>query len=182
MRNLRRRLNKGIKGFTLVELLVVIAIIAILSVTAYVALGGQTAKARNARRQQDLATIQNAVQLYAIENNNYVPANLDALVPKFMPKLPLDPSAPKGTTLDYDQDNNTTQTPAFHYAYAANSKTFLLGTTLEDEEDLEAYESYVVGNASSSLIEPTQTPNGTCGDANVPIDPPSTDCAPVAIW
>lgn len=59
------------KGFSLVELLVVITIIAILSVVAYTALGGQTAKARDSRRMQDIATIQSALEIYFVSNNRF---------------------------------------------------------------------------------------------------------------
>ena len=68
IKNLKLK-NSRKSGFSLVELLVVITIIAILSVTAYVALGGQTEKARNSRRMQDLTTIQSALEIYYIDNN-----------------------------------------------------------------------------------------------------------------
>lgn len=183
MENLRKRLNGKAKGFTLVELLVVIAIIAILSVTAYVALGGQTAKARNARRQQDLATIQNAVQLYAIEHNNLVPKGLKDLMPEFMLKVPLDPSAPKDTVATYGStDNNSTVAEDYHYAYAANSKSFQLGATLEDTEDIEKYKAYVIGSASTDLILATPAPAPASCEAGSKTSDGDADCVPVNIW
>lgn len=45
------------KGFTLVELLVVMAIIGVLAALAFVYLGGATAKARDAKRMNDLGQI-----------------------------------------------------------------------------------------------------------------------------
>ena len=66
------------KGFSLVELLVVITIIAILSVVAYTAVGGQTIKARNSKRMEDLTAIQQALEIYAIANNNKYPDSLNS--------------------------------------------------------------------------------------------------------
>jgi general secretion pathway protein G len=151
MKNLskiQRSIVKGqlpkVKGFTLVELLVVIAIIAILSVTAYVALGGQTAKARNSRRMQDLGAIQNALELYFVENNSRYPEALDDealdddLVPKYMPTLPTDPWGE-----DYE----------YVYAVSGNQKSYQLAATIENDSDADdAYEAYVIGNSDTDLI------------------------------
>lgn len=172
-------IRKTNKGFSLVELLVVITIMAILSVTAYVALGGQTAKARNSRRANDLAAIQSALEIHFLAHNNAYPANLDGLSVE-MPDIPLDPSAPSGTTPDYDQDNNTTAVPAYHYGYAVSGKSYQLGATFEAEDGSNAYEAYIIGNAASDLIFPTTVPSQSCGDADV--EDGDTACVPSNIW
>jgi prepilin-type N-terminal cleavage/methylation domain-containing protein len=58
--------NKKIflKAFTLIELLVVIAVIGLLSTIVIVSMSGTRAKARDARRLQDLRQLQKAVELY----------------------------------------------------------------------------------------------------------------------
>lgn len=53
------------KGFTLVELLVVISIIGLLSTLAVIALDNARVKARNARRKSDVTQIVKALELYA---------------------------------------------------------------------------------------------------------------------
>lgn len=134
MENLKKRLNKQ-AGFTLVELLVVIAIIAILSVTAYVALGGQTEKARNSKRQSDLASIQSALEIYSVNNNSQYPATLDALViAEVISKIPTDPS---DDALDYA------------YARGSNDRKYQLGAVLVDDDGL--YTAYVIGNGDDLI-------------------------------
>ena len=59
------------KGFTLVELLVVIAIIALLSTLSVVALNSARAKARDARRLSDIKQIRTALDLYYDSSSTY---------------------------------------------------------------------------------------------------------------
>ena len=66
------------RGFTLVELLVVIAIIAILSTLSVVALNSARAKARDARRLSDIKQIRTALDMYFDSNLTY-PANCAGL-------------------------------------------------------------------------------------------------------
>ncbi len=154
--------RKHASGFSLVELLVVITIMAILSVTAYVALGGQTAKARNSKRMQDLGAIQSAIEIYALNNGNKYPAALDDgnttdpetdLVPKYMPKLPKDPS-------------KNASGGNFDYAYGFSTNSYQLGTTLE--EDNGTFKAYVIGNGVDLIngVAPSGcgkvTDGGTC--------------------
>ena len=132
---------KSKKGFSLVELLVVITIIAILSVVAYVAVGGQTAKARNSRRMQDLTAIQSALEIFFIENDSNYPSVLDDgnagdwsddLAPQYMPKVPLDPVAD------------------VEYEYATASKKYQIAATLENDDG--TTKAYVIGNSTTDLI------------------------------
>lgn len=62
---------KNQKGFTLVELLVVVAIIALLSTLAVVALGSARTKARDAKRISDIKQVQTALELYFTDQNGY---------------------------------------------------------------------------------------------------------------
>ncbi len=55
------------RGFTLIELLVVIAIISLLASVVMASLNTARAKARDARRMQDIHQISNAIELYIAE-------------------------------------------------------------------------------------------------------------------
>lgn len=60
-----------IKGFTLVELLVVISIIGFLATLAVTSLGSGRLKARDARRIANIKQIQTALELYFSDANDY---------------------------------------------------------------------------------------------------------------
>ncbi len=55
---------RGAKGFTLIEMLIVVAIIAILASIIIVGLGPAQQSGRDARRISDLQSIQNGLELY----------------------------------------------------------------------------------------------------------------------
>ena len=59
------------RGFTLIEILIVVAIIAILASVVLVGLGPTQAKGRDARRISDLQETQNALELYYNKNGSY---------------------------------------------------------------------------------------------------------------
>ena len=68
------------KGFTLIELIIVVAIIAILASAAFVAINPakRLGEANNAKRWQDVTAILNAVLSYVADNNGNFPSALTA--------------------------------------------------------------------------------------------------------
>jgi general secretion pathway protein G len=64
--NLKKKAKKG-KGFTLVELLVVVAILAILAAALLPKFLGYTDKAREAQIMADLSTMKSVVEIYAAD-------------------------------------------------------------------------------------------------------------------
>jgi general secretion pathway protein G len=63
--------NIGNKGFTLVELLVVITILSIISVVAYQNFGGATDKAISGRKINDILTLETSLQQFKVDKNYY---------------------------------------------------------------------------------------------------------------
>ncbi|MFZ4461981.1 MAG: type II secretion system protein [Patescibacteria group bacterium] len=63
---------RSLRGFSLVELLVVITILAIISTVAYTSFSGATDKAKNSKRISDLASIELALQSFR-QDKGYVP-------------------------------------------------------------------------------------------------------------
>ena len=99
------------KGFTIVELLIVIVVIGILAAISLVAYTNIQSKARDSDRKSDIAAIKKALELYYIDNGTYPSSsgsttingswttsadaswdNLSSqLVPNYMSALPKDP-------------------------------------------------------------------------------------------
>ena len=66
------------KGFTLIEMLIVITIIALLASTILVGMGGARAKARDSRRIADIHNVQNALELYYAKSGTYLPGTYNS--------------------------------------------------------------------------------------------------------
>jgi len=105
---MKKILNR--KGFTLIEVLLVIVIIAILAAIVIVAInpGRQISQANNTQRRSDVQTVLNAVHQYSIDNRGTLPAaitdtatNIGSagidicgdLVPTYIAAMPFDPTA-----------------------------------------------------------------------------------------
>lgn len=71
MRHHTKKNNRRYRGFTLVELLVVISIISLLSSIVLTSVNNARAKARDARRLTDVKQIQTALELYYDTNGRY---------------------------------------------------------------------------------------------------------------
>jgi general secretion pathway protein G len=86
------------RGFTLVELLVVLAIIATLLSIAAPRYTGSVDKAKEAVLKENLATLREAIDKFAGDSGKY-PASLDDLITKrYLRRIPLDPITDSTTT------------------------------------------------------------------------------------
>ena len=100
------------KGFTLIELLVVVSIIGVLATIVLGSLNDARSSARDARRQQDIRSIQNALEVYYLDNGEYpirgftrsYNSSWEALEAELGVVLPRDPINESG--LAYNGDKN----------------------------------------------------------------------------
>jgi type II secretion system protein G len=115
-------------GFTIVELLIVIVVIGILAAITIVAYNGVQAKARDTVRSDGLRAIQDALELYKVDNGTYPVATanpgssgwelstdasgtfIEALQP-YMKTVPVDP-VNAATTIYWYYFYSTVSTPA----------------------------------------------------------------------
>jgi len=79
------------RGFTLLELLIVISIIGILVTVAVASYSSSQQKARNSRRMSDMKSIQNAAEQYYADNNSLYPADTNFGVAYLPAGWPTDP-------------------------------------------------------------------------------------------
>lgn len=134
--------SRSRKGFTLIEMLIVIAIIGILASIVLVGLGPIQRRGRDARRQTDLRNIQNALELYYNKCNHY-PGGPNC-------------EAPSGGTMSWGTltetligaSIGTNQIPndpaagsdpssprSYRYATDSSGTTYVLAATLEDPDN-----------------------------------------------
>lgn len=144
--------RKNCKGFSLVELLIVIAVVGVLSTIIIIAINPVTMlrRARDAQRKSDLRQIASALERYYVDKGRYPPyRNQSGCSPAgwgsrssssfcggdqwltadpdfsyYLPKVPKDPIN-QGT---YAEDNQLVYT----YWVSGNGKTYDLLTKLED--------------------------------------------------
>ncbi len=102
------------KGFTLIEVLVVIGIIAILTVIVYPSINDIRKKNRDAERVGDISAIQLALSLYKNQNTaGEYPETLNDLRPKYVSEDTITPPATP----------NSITNPLYRYQYVPLAKT-----------------------------------------------------------
>lgn len=108
------------QGFTLVELMIVIAILGILATIAVPRISNSIDTAKVAKIQTDLQTIGSAVSLYMANNSGAFPPGLTNLVPNQLASVP---HMPDGGNYSYDNKTGVA-------SGSFNSKTYYSdGTT-----------------------------------------------------
>lgn len=112
-----RSLKKNQKGFTIVELLIVIVVIGILATLVIVTFSGIQQKARNTKRQTDINAIDSTVEAYFAQNGYYPTlTNMNDSTFRTTNLKGFDPAAlqdPKGSTQALAATTSDTQ-----YGYA----------------------------------------------------------------
>lgn len=175
-------MNKGRQGFTLIEILIVVAIIAILASVVLVGLGPTQQAGRDARRLSDIREMQNALELFynkcgyypgsisggacstaAVTGGTWTGANgLAAMLTASGAGLGI-------STIPSDPSANRT----YGYGVAAGNTTYVVGAALEDANN-SVFTGYTAppGSSADTWIQDSGSgiiaPDHTCsaGAAN----------------
>ncbi len=103
------------KGFTLIELIVVVAIIGILVTMAMPVYKDSVRRAREAVLREDLYILRDSIDQFYTDKGHY-PSDLGALVAEnYIKQIPIDPftgSADSWITEEAESDDTTTDQPA----------------------------------------------------------------------
>lgn len=121
------------KGFTLIEVLVVVAIIGLLASIVIVSLGSARPRARDTRRIADLRETQNALELYYTKNNYYPPTStwgaLETAITGAGIGVTKISNDPLGGTRTYDYAAGPTPSGAL------GAQSYVLRATVEDQSN-----------------------------------------------
>ncbi|MBL8029876.1 MAG: type II secretion system protein [Candidatus Doudnabacteria bacterium] len=122
---LQKYKNKN-SGFTLIEILVVVAIIALLSSIALIGLMSAREKSRNVKRLGDMTQMNTALELYNAQNKGYPPSVNgvpQGMTPTFLTGLPRSPIPPDGFC---DITSNPAGLPSNDYYYTPTGTSSLI--------------------------------------------------------
>lgn len=142
----KKQEKKEERGFTLVELLIVISIIGVLTTLLMANFIGVRQRARDAQRKSDLRQLQSAFELYRSDQGAY-PTLLpncapsikspDCLTSTYMQNVPTDPMGDS-----YYNSGN--------YYFSSNGTTYTLGACLENSSDSQGTSTSPGGSGCSS--------------------------------
>jgi len=133
---IRQKINFGNQkhGFTLIELMTVVAIIAILTSVSVVSIVKSQTRSRDVKRKADIATIETALATYYVQNkvyplsvnwnvSNNQAAPMWIALNNYIDKLPNDPIGPKDNTLDLTINGANRYGNQYFYSYRSAATT-----------------------------------------------------------
>ncbi len=108
--------QQGVKGFTLIEILIVVSIIGLLAVLIAPRLIGHLGQAKRIKASADIQTLSSAIELYAVDNNK--PPTTEQGLRALVENPQTDPKPPKWREGGYLKQKAVPKDPWAHdYVY-----------------------------------------------------------------
>jgi len=146
-------IKKNQTGFTLIELMIVVAIIGILAAIAIPNFRNYQMKAKTAEAKTNIGAIRTSQEAYLAENDVYMACTVAPLTIPGTGKLAWAASA-GFTTIGFEPSGDV------YYSYSVTSTDTAANFTAQAEGDLDG-DSGVVGNAANGLFTLTEAGNFT---------------------
>lgn len=143
------------KGFTLIEMLIVIAIIGILASMVLVGLGPVQRQGRDSRRIGDLRQVQNALELYYSKCGHY-PGDASCGATAIGDSWTGLTTALTGAGIGINVIPNDPSTGK-NYHYATDFKTYVLGADLEDATNPNLRQSVTSPSITATFCQASST-------------------------
>jgi general secretion pathway protein G len=127
---------KANRGFTLIELMIVMTLIVILASIGLVQYGHSVTRAKEATLSEDLYRLRDAIDQYYADKNKY-PQSLDVLVEdKYIRAIPVDPFTQSAETWELTRSDpepgNPTAEPGVYNVHSGSDQTALNGSRYAD--------------------------------------------------
>ncbi len=179
------------RGFTLIEVLIVVTIVALLAVMAIFLLLNNLGKSRDGRRKADLDRIKIAFEEYYVDENTYPPSdilvdcNSGALKP-YLGSVPCDPKTKRPYCYLYDADFNG-QNYRLLSSLESSGDPIIADLGCSDSDEYCGYEAECVaygsrfnyGVSSSNVVVASENiGSGQIGASPSPSPSPSLDPLP----
>ncbi len=155
---------KNNKGFTLIEMLIVVAIIAILSGVVLAGVSNFQSRARDTRRIGDMKNIQNYLELYFNKCGHY-PGGVDAsgncttTAPTDWPTLTSTMTGGTNPVTSKFPQEQVASRAAYCYGVSSDQLKYVVGAVLENDNN-------VLHGTENSAVPSGITPFGSCTTVN----------------